>query len=270
MPTEIDWNDAFDNMGHVSGSEALSGFWSKRAASYRQSDIPIEEEVSYGDHPRERFDLVLPDGKPKGVVIFVHGGFWVRLDKSYWTDLAEGARQRGWVVCFPSYTLAPEARISEITQQIGKAVLAIAKKVEGPIRLCGHSAGGHLVTRLICRDTPLGADVLERIDMCMSISGLHDMRPLMKTKLTDNLRLDLEEARAESVALQEPVSDVPDSCWVGGGERPEFIRQSKLLTTIWSGLDADVRLTVDGEHNHFTVLEGLKTPTSDLVAELLR
>lgn len=82
--------------------------------------------------------------------MFVHGGFWMRLDKSYWTDLAEGARDLGWAVCIPSYTLAPVARISEITKQIAAAIEKAGNLVGGPIRLVGHSAGGHLVTRMIC------------------------------------------------------------------------------------------------------------------------
>lgn len=77
------WDDAFANMAHVAGSDALPGLWSDSAAAYRESGVSVETDIPYGDQPREKFDLVWPDGLPKGLVVFIHGGFWMRLDKSY-------------------------------------------------------------------------------------------------------------------------------------------------------------------------------------------
>ena len=94
-----DWDDAFANMAHVAGSEELPRLWSDSAAAYRASGVKIDQGIAYGSHPRERFDLVWPEGTPKGLVVFIHGGFWMRLDKSYWTDFAEGARSNGWAIC---------------------------------------------------------------------------------------------------------------------------------------------------------------------------
>ena len=51
-------------------------------------------------------------------------------------------RPREWLtVTVPGYTLAPEARISEITREIGTAIGKAAALVEAPIRLtCGVGA----------------------------------------------------------------------------------------------------------------------------------
>lgn len=54
--------------------------------------------------------------------------------------------------------------------------------------------------------------------------------------------------------------------WVGGAERPEFIRQSRLLATVWSGFDLSVRLTVVPDRHHFDVIDALQQTTSDLSA----
>lgn len=267
--TTKDWDDAFANMAHIPGSEALPEHWTERARLYRASGVQIERDVAYGDGPREVFDLVWPDSTPKGLVVFIHGGFWTRLDKSYWTDLAEGARARGWAVCLPSYTLAPLARISAMTAQMGQAIALAANRVAGPIRLCGHSAGGHLATRMICADTPLAPSVLDRVEHTLSISGLHDLRPLLFTQMNQTLCLDLTEATAESPALAMPHGPCRLTTWVGGGERPEFIRQAQVMAQIWEGLNARTRCVLDGTHNHFTVIDGLKLPDSPLVAALL-
>lgn len=264
-----DWDDAFANMAHVAGSEGLPQLWSERAADYRASGVKIEEDIAYGDHPRERFDLVWPDKTPKGLVVFVHGGFWMRLDKSYWTDFAEGARANSWAVCLPSYTLAPDACVSHMTQQIASAIETAAARVSGPLRITGHSAGGHLATRMICDDTTLCDETLGRVKAAQSISGLHDLRPLMQTKMNDILQLDEDVAKRESAVLHRPAVAVPYTCWVGGGERPEFVRQSEIMAQMWVGLDMPASCIVDGQHNHFTVIEGLRNPDSAITQNLV-
>ena len=264
-----DWDDAFANMAHIAGSEKLPQFWTDRAAAYRASGVKVDQDIPYGDHPREKFDLVWPEGTPKGLVVFIHGGFWMRLDKSYWTDFAEGARANGWAVCLPSYTLAPDARISQMTTQIARAIDSAATHVAGPIRITGHSAGGHLSTRMMCDDTPLSATTLARIEAVQSISGLHDLRPLMQTKMNETLHLDEDEAVLESAALHRPIRAIPYTAWVGGGERPEFIRQSELMAQMWSGLDTPTRCEIDGEHDHFTVLEDLRRADSGITLNLV-
>lgn len=264
-----DWDDEFANMAHVAGSEQLPQLWTESAAAYRASGVKITEDIAYGDHPREKFDLIWPEGTPKGLVVFIHGGFWMRLDKSFWTDFAEGARAQGWAVCIPSYTLAPDARIGHMTTQITTALEVAATHVEGPIRIAGHSAGGHLATRMICEGTGLTSDTLARISAVLSISGLHDLRPLMHTKMNEILHLDEAEAQLESAVLHRPARALPLTCWVGGGERPEFIRQSELLAQMWDGLDVQTHCIIDGQHNHFTVLEGLRSPKSQITLSLV-
>lgn len=259
-----DWDDAFANMAHIQGADTFPGLWAERAAAFRAGSAHIDRDIRYGDAERALLDIVWPEETPKGLAVFVHGGFWIRMDKTYWTDLAQGARANGWAVAFPQYTLAPEARLSEMTHQVAAAIEIAAERVNGPIRLAGHSAGGHLVMRMICADTPLQPAVLERVQHVLSISGLHDLRPLMWTAMNDLLKLDEGEAIRESAALQRPYARANVTAWVGGGERPEFIRQTQLLALMWSGLDAQVREVIEGAHNHFTVLDSLMQQNSAL------
>src|SRR5918996_1039250 len=100
---------------------------------------------------------------------------WKALDKSFWSHLARGSVESGYAVAMPSYTLCPAVRISEITREIASAVERAAAMVEGPLFLTGHSAGGHLVTRMISATSPLGDDVRARIRHTVSISGVHDL-----------------------------------------------------------------------------------------------
>jgi acetyl esterase/lipase len=264
-----DWDDAYANSAHVQGSDKLPALWAERAAAYRVGLDGFRSDIAYGSGERQRLDLVLPDGDTKGLVVFVHGGYWMRFDKSSWTDLAEGARSHGWAVALPSYTLTPVARISDITAEIAAAIAAAAAIVAGPIRLAGHSAGGHLVTRMLCDDGNLEPAVYNRIASTLSISGLHDLRPLLRTKMNATLGLTIEEATAESAALHLPRGRSHLTAWVGADERPEFIRQAELMANIWTGFDVPTRLVVEPGYNHFSVIDGLRDPSSPITMSLI-
>jgi arylformamidase len=266
------WDDAYTNSAYIPGGDTYRAKWAAAAEAFRNEmsrQGRAQLDQTYGSHPRERFDLFLPQGSAKGIFIFVHGGYWMAFDKSSWSHLAAGALAHGWTVALPSYTLCPDARISDIVAQVGRAVATIAARISGPIRLAGHSAGGHLVSRLNCSDSPLPAEVRERIAHTVSISGLHDLRPFLKTTMNKTLHLDAAEAARESPALLMPLPGARVTCWVGTAERPEFLRQNALLANIWSGLGARMaKHEAEGRH-HFDVVEELADPKSPLVGALL-
>lgn len=260
-----DWDDAYANMAHVPDGESWPGRWAAAAAEFKSQQAP--RTIGYGAHPRERFDLFAPAGAPRGLAVFVHGGYWRAFDRGDFSHLAAGALARGWAVALPGYVIAPEGgRVAGMTRQIAAAITAAAGEVAGPIRLAGHSAGGHLVTRQVCTDTGLPAPVLDRVEAVLSISGVHDLRPLLRTAVGVEARLDPAEAEAESPALRQPVEGARVHVRVGGEERPEFLRQSALLANVWTGLGADMSQTVAPGRHHFDVIGPLTEAESDLVA----
>lgn len=268
-PTGIDWEDAFNNGDHIPGGDGFPAIWDQRARAFRADWPHLEEDIPYGDAPRERLDLFRPAGTPKGLVIFVHGGYWMKMHKGLWSDLAAGPLAHGWAVAMPSYTLAPEARISRITAQIGAAVGKAAGLVDGPLRLAGHSAGGHLVTRMICDGGPLARQLTDRIAAVLSISGVHDLRPLRRHSMNGTLGIGAAEAAEESPVLRSPLPGVRVTCWTGALERPEFLRQSQLLAEAWAGKTGMQPAVYETGRHHFDVVDGLKDPQHALTATLL-
>lgn len=272
MSRIADWDDAYSNGAHIAGSQRWPEAWAVPARAYRARLVAAGRaklDLAYGPGPRNALDLFLPAGTPKGLVVFVHGGYWLALDRTYWSYLAGGAVDRGYAVALPSYTLCPAIRIAGIGREIAAAVAHAAGLVEGPILLTGHSAGGHLVSRLIAQGSPLPAPVLARVQNVVSISGLHDLRPLMRTAMNARLGLDEAEARAESPALLAPLADARLVCWVGAEERPEFRRQSALLANVWHGLGAETRLVEEPGRHHFNVIDGLADADHALVRTLI-
>ena len=263
-----DWNNAYAQAANIPGGDRWPEAWVGPAKAYRdQADARLDQ--TYGDQPRERFDLFLPKGTPKGLVVFVHGGFWLKLDKSYWSHLAAGPVAQGWAVVMPSYTLCPDTNVTGIVAQIAKAVTVAANDIAGPIRLSGHSAGGHLVSRLMCSDTALSKDVTDRIEHVVSISGVHDLRPLLRTQLNNDIQLTETEAAKQSPALLTPLASIPLTCWVGQAERSEFLRQNALLANIWKGMGAITQTVEEPDKHHFDVIDGLADANSPLCQTLL-
>ena len=266
------WDDAYTNGAYIPGGDTYRAKWAAAAEAFRNEMARqgrAQLDQAYGSHARERFDVFLPEGSPQGTFIFIHGGYWMAFDKSSWSHLAAGALAHGWTVALPSYTLCPEVRIADIVAQVGRAVATVAERTSGAIRLAGHSAGGHLVSRLNCADSPLPAAVRERIAHTISISGLHDLRPFLKTTMNNTLRLDAVEAARESPALLMPLPGARVTCWVGTAERPEFLRQNALLANIWSGVGGRMARHEADKRHHFDVVEELADPPSQLISALL-
>lgn len=259
-----DGDAAFDNSAHVPGAQDLPAQWARRAEAFRAAlGGRARLGLRYGDHPRAALDLYVPEGTPAGLLVFVHGGYWMRMDRSYFSHLAAGALRAGWAVSMPSYPLTPEVSLAAICRAVGDAISFAAAQVDGPVRLVGHSAGGHLVTRMACADAPLSAPAAARLDRVTSISGLHDLRPFLHAKgMNRTLGLDAAMAAAESPALLAPRGGVRVTAWVGGDERPELIRQSRLLAAAWAPV---CDLHIAGGQNHFSVIDALSDPAKLMV-----
>ncbi len=269
-PTITDWDTAYDNAGSVPDANIYLDRWEVAAPAFRGS-ARAELDIAYGDDERHQLDLFLPEGSPKGLAVIIHGGYWLRFDRLAFSHLAAGAVARGWAVAMPSYRLAPDARITEITQDIGAAIETAARRIEGPICVTGHSAGGHLASRMVSATSPLTEATRRRVSRCVSISGVHDLRPMMATAMNETLKLDDAEAAAESPALLHPATDtaVEMAAWVGGAELPEFVRQAILLANVWTGLGSSITCEVVPDLNHFDIIEGLEEANSPLMAAFL-
>lgn len=268
----IDWDGAYANGANIAGGDRWPGLWVEPAAAFRKERVQAgraEIDLSYGEAKRNRLDLFLPDRNAEGLVVFIHGGFWLKLDKSFWSHLAAGPLAHGYAVAMPSYTLCPDIRIGGIVKEVGAAIEKAAGMVDGPIRLTGHSAGGHLATRMITATSPLPQSVRGRIVNTVSISGVHDLRPMMKTTMNAELKIDSAEAYAESPALLSPMEGARVTCWVGGAERAEFRRQNALLANIWTGLGAATAVVEEPDRHHFDVIDGLGDPDHALTRCLL-
>jgi acetyl esterase/lipase len=106
--------------------------------------------VRYGDDPSQYAELTVPTGRPKGVIVVIHGGFWrARYDLELGRPLVASLAVHGWTAWNVEYRRVGNGGGSpETLDDVAAAVDALADRdldVSRVITL-GHSAGGHLAT----------------------------------------------------------------------------------------------------------------------------
>ncbi|MFN4170216.1 MAG: alpha/beta hydrolase [Pseudorhodobacter sp.] len=256
----MDMDRAYLNGAFIPGAADYPPRWMAKAAVFRAQLGPRGETgIAYGPGTRQVYDLFRPEGAAKGLMVFIHGGYWIQFDRAMWSHLAAGALARGWACAMPSYTLAPEARIAAMGQEIAAMLAHAGASVPGPLVVTGHSAGGHLAARMGCADMEI-AD-LRRV---VPISPLSDLEPLSQTAMQEKLRLDAREIETESPARQPLRAGIEAHVRVGGQERPSFLWHARLLSEAW-----DCGWSVAPGLHHFDVIDALEDADSDLMEETL-
>ncbi|EEA96713.1 alpha/beta hydrolase [Pseudovibrio sp. JE062] len=265
-----DWDAAYHNSGVVPNAQELFDQWVERSKAFRETSNN-QLDIAYGSGEREKLDLFFPKAPEasKGLVMIVHGGYWKAFDKSAFSHLAKGATEMGYTVAVPSYDLCPDTKITNITKQMQRALEVAAEQVKGPIHLTGHSAGGHLVARLGCKNAVIPDSITGRIKHILGISGVYDLRPIRRTAMNETLHIDEAEALAESPVLHEPLDNLRFTGWVGAEELAEFRRQNAAHCAMWGGFETQVTAYEDPGKNHFTVVEALEQADSLLLTTML-
>ena len=259
-------DEAYANAAFINNSEEIVAGWKKKANHFRLKKLKsgkAKVDIAYGVSDRQKCDIFQPDTKPLGTVIFVHGGYWIDFDKSYWSHFASGVLANGYRFIVPSYDLCPTVKISDITGQIKDLICYVLENYDGVISLTGHSAGGHLVSRMVSTDqwnrSKLRSDLLKRLNHVVAISPIADLRPLLKTSMNSKFNLNYDTAEQESPVFHTKMI-VPFTVLVGENERPAFLSQAKYLSQTWSCS----KIIAKGKH-HFNVLDDLENESSDLV-----
>lgn len=273
MVEQIDYTVQYDNSARVENSDLLVNQYILDAALFReQENLDAEFDLSYGPEPRNQLDIFWPkSGRDCPITMFIHGGYWQRLDRTAFSHIVDGLLQNGIAVVVPSYTLCPDISVGGIINEMRRACLMLYQTHKKPITVFGHSAGGHLAACLMATDwTNIHPDLpSDLVTSGMGISGVYDLIPLVTTPQNVALRLDEQTARAVS-----PIHWMPDALhqfdvWVGGDESEEFIRQTEDLADSWEILGTKTKSVLVEGANHFSIIDQLVDPKSDMVKRLL-
>ena len=234
-------------------------------------------DVPYGDGASECMDIFLSKGPSKGLLIFIHGGYWRAQDKAGYSFLASALTRAGITLAIPNYALCPSVEVHDIVMQMVQACAWLYRNganfgaPSGPDFVCGHSAGGPLAAMMLACLWPIyAADLPHKVIKAgLSISGVFDLREIVKVpSINNDVRLTGQSAVAVSPALLPPATDAPLYLAVGGSETGGFHWQHRVIADKWKGVLAE-EVPCPGD-NHFTVLGNLTRPESNLFKATLR
>lgn len=186
--TRAELDAAYNNRAAVADFEGLMRSYRDRSDALYAA-TPCQRNLRYGRGKRQTYDLMHSGHADAPMFVFIHGGYWQSATKEDFAFCAAGPLGRGYDVVLAEYTLAPEASMTRIVQEIGALLDQLAEQEadrgrKARIVLTGHSAGGHLAA--LHRTHPAVGAVL-------AISGLYDLLPISLTWLNDALQLTAAE-----------------------------------------------------------------------------
>ncbi|CAA2099476.1 hypothetical protein MBUL_00172 [Methylobacterium bullatum] len=251
---------AYDNTGAVADSAARLSGWRAQSAAFRGLH-PHALDLPYGPAERNRIDLFRSGAEDAPLLVFIHGGYWIRNTRQDFACMAEGPLHHALDVGLVGYTLAPDASLTEIAAEIRAALVVLRGLEEGRGRrrlvVSGWSAGGHLAAL---------AMAWPEVDAGLAISGVFDLKPIKGTELNDRLHLTQDEIDVLSPIRQVPRSDKPLAIVCGSNELPELRRHSADYDRAWrSAGNASTVAELPG-HDHFSILDELIRPDGALTA----
>jgi arylformamidase len=254
--------------------------WLARSAAFRR--LPHAQlDVAYGPGERDRLDYFPAECADAPLLIFFHGGFWQRGDKSVYSFVAEPFVAEGVSVVLVNYTLCPAVSVEEIVVQSQRA-LAWLWRHAGELGCSrerwfagGHSAGGHLAARMMATHwQTLGHDLPKQmLSGAILISALFDLEPLCETSINEGLLLDREQARAVSALRHPPASDAPQLIAVGGAETLAFHQQARAYAIAFGGAQRNMPHYQIDDCDHFDVVQAVANhahPFFELCRDFIR
>lgn len=249
--------------------EALVARWLERCRLFRErADVALD--LAYGPGARDRLDLFRgTTGGP--LLVYIHGGYWQRGDKSMYSFVAEPFMAAGVNVAVLNYDLTPSVRLGQIAPQIRRAIAWLWHHAaelgidRNRVTVMGHSAGGHLTAMMMATDWPAFDPALpaDLVKTGVPISGIFELEPLVHTSINEGPRMDVAEAKRESPLFLPPVTDAPQLVVDGGAETDEFHRQSDAYCAAFRTAARRMDRYIVPGADHFDELERLAEADSE-------
>ena len=221
--------------------------------------IRLHRDLRYGPDPRHRLDIFEPDepGRHRPVLLYVHGGGFVRGDKKneglpYFDNIGVWAARRGFLGITMTYRLAPQHRSPAAQDDVAAAIAWVRDNVGAfsgdpdRIILMGHSAGATLAACHLAR----GA-VSAGIAGAVLASGHYDFSRLRNA---DNIR----NYFGDDYTRHSPIDALlrsPVKLMIGAAEFDPWDFQDQALVLVKAIFERDgtlPRFVLQSGQNHYT------------------
>lgn len=212
----------------AAGSTALAGLVAacggSKKADAKKAGAPATtgpglKKIAYADQHADQYGVLgLPKGTPLGLMVLVHGGYWLeQYGASLMDPMATDLRRRGYATWNLEYRRIGDgggypATFTDVAAGIDhSAALGLG---DLPVTTIGHSAGGHLAVWAASRTsaTPGGSPAVVA-SRTLSLSGVLDLRTAAAQGLgggaAEQLMGGTPTSKAAEYALADPVELAP-------------------------------------------------------------
>lgn len=257
---------AYNNGAAVADSATWLDRWRERSALIRaKPDVKLD--IAYGPQERTKLDYFPSGNENAPLLVFIHGGYWVRNSRDMFSFLAPGPNAHGLNFASMGYTLAPAARLPDIVAEINAGLTFLQANAATfgfdpeKIFVTGWSAGGHLASLSCEHPAVRGA---------LPISGVFELEPLSLNYLNEPLQLTQNDIETLSPLRRLRKGTPPQRLVAGGNELPELQRQTRDYAQAARAFGLPVSDQILPGHHHYSILDELAKPDGLITRELLK
>lgn len=262
-------------------------------APYRENQptggVEVRRDVAYGDDERQKLDIYLPStpsDTPRPILVFVHGGGFIRGDRRDRANVGFRFAREGFVTVVPGYRLGPThqwpAGAQDVASAWAWAYANAAALGADPSRIyvggesagAAHVAAATLIDELRPRDVPPPRGAV-------LISGVYNVQleklarrqfatPSPDPRNEAYFSSDFERYPAMSTIERVDVAPFPLLITWAELDPPQMqIQAGELFARLTTQHGFDPDIAVIRGHNHLSQLEAINTVDDVLPTALL-
>jgi acetyl esterase/lipase len=261
---------ALRTLGSVTDFATVQALYAPWLSEQPRDGVRCVLDQAYGQHERQRLDIYAPaSGGPHPVLVWFHGGGFVRGDKQQRANIGYWGAREGFVTVLPNYRLAPQHRWPSGPEDVVRVWQWVQSEGAGygcardRVVLGGESAGAaHVAAATLWRRFQLHSD--GAIAGAVLLSGPYNARleGLARKQLgiaTPDRRNEAyfgsERHSWDAASIVDHIDVAPLPLWIGFAERDLLqmqVQACELFARLVSQYGFMPELTLLREHNHFS------------------
>lgn len=238
-----------------------------------RSGYTVERGIAYGEGPRRRLDLYMPDdaGPDAPVLVFLYGGGWDSGDRAMYRFVGQAFAARGYVTVIPDYRIYPEVLWPGFLDDGAAAVVWAQENApsRGPLLLAGHSAGAYNAAMLALDRRWLEAQGASPAALAAvaGLAGPYDFLPLQDEDLKIIFGPEEERPRTQPINYVDG-SGPPMLLVTGGGDTTVDPANSTRLAERIRQKGGTAEVKVYDRVGHIAIVGALAAPLRHLAPVL--
>jgi arylformamidase len=233
-------------------------------------------DVRYGDGPLQTLDVFPAGSAGAPIQIFLHGGYWRALDKSFYSYVAGTLTPAGAATIVLNFDLCPAVSLDRVVRESLDGIAWTyrhARDFGGDpdrIHLSGNSAGAHLAAMAMAHDWRAEGVPADLVKGACCITGIYDLEPVLRIAANADIRLTPDMVARNSPLFLPPRMTGQVIVAVGGDEPELWIGQSRAYCSKLRDGGVDAELMVVADTHHFSVTQTLADADSPLTRAVRR